>query len=129
MDNFERAANARKALDAGPYEALENTLDYTIPTPSGEEVPGVRAYPISDLIADLFHLAAQNQVPIAPLIEQAMEHFGCDIVEQAWENDDEWNSHMQHRDNLGRVNNMLSMHNIPANYWPGIHRKLGMESN
>jgi hypothetical protein len=129
MDNFERAANARKALDAGPYEALEDTLDYTIPTPDGEEAPGVQAYPISDLIADLFHLAAQNHVPIEPLVEEAMEHFGCDIVEQAWENNEEWHNKMQDSSNLERVNDMLAMHNIPAVYWPAIYIKLGMESD
>ena len=68
---------------AGPYEPLENTINFTVPTPDGEEVPGPAAYPISDLISDLFHLAAQNHVPIEPLVDHAMEHFGCDIVEQA----------------------------------------------
>ena len=126
MDNFDRATNARKALDAGPYECLEDTINYTIPTPDGDEVAGPQGYPISDLIADLFHLAAQNGLEIEPLVTSAMEHFGCDIVEQAWEHNDDWHPEMQHEDNIVRTKDMLHMHGIPELFWPGIFIKLGL---
>jgi len=106
-NNFDRGDKALRALEAAGYERLEDTLDYTIPTPDGREVPGTPGYPIGDLIADLYHLAQRHELDMTELIHMGACHYASDVIEQAWKNDDRWESCLQHEANIPRATEVM----------------------
>lgn len=125
MDNFERGDRARRALDAGGYERLEDTINITIPTPDGKEVEGPGGYPISDLIADLCHLAQRHGLDVGSLLSEGIEHYGADCIEVAWEHSSEWNSLLQSEDNIDRARSVLRTAGVPEVFDHAIFVKVG----
>lgn len=128
MNNFERGDKAERALEAAGYAPVEDTIDNEVPLPNGELVVAFEGYVISDLIADLCHLAQRHGLAedIAALVAAGVEHYGADCVEQAWENSDEWDNELQSKDNLPRAERILSLAGVPAVFWAPVMIKLGL---
>ena len=129
-NNFDRGDRAKRALEnSGGYEPVENTLDLKIPRPDGTEADGHSGYPISDLIADLFHLTTRYSLDPSDMVREAWEQFGADIVEQAWENDEEWPSDtLQDSSNIPAANTVLELNGVPQEHFQGIYVKVGFIS-
>lgn len=125
-DNFDRGDNALRALEGGGYEDLEDTLDYTIPTPDGEEVPGRRGYPISDLIADLCHLAQRHQLDLPDLIRVGFCDYAADVIEQAWKHSDGWDNCLQHEANLPRAIEVMRTAGVAEEYHEHALQRVGL---
>ena len=127
MDNFTRGDKALEALTAVGYQDPERTLGITIPTPDGGEVPGPEGYPISDLVADLCHLAQRSRLDFMHLLDEGVEHYGADIIEQAFQNDDEnWGECLQAKSNIPVAETVLRTAGVPARYDDAIFVKTGL---
>lgn len=127
MDNFDRSEKALRALSAYGGETIEQTMDLTIEHPvTGEVARLPEGYPISDLIADLLHVATTYGVDPMEKINEGIEHWGADIVEQAWEHDDKWHSSLQDPTNIEHAETVLTLNSVPMLYWPGIMTKVGL---
>lgn len=125
---MKNADRARRALECGGYEKLENTLNLKLPTPDGDEVDAHSGYPISDLICDLFALCKQHDLNPADMIREAWEHHGSDIIEQAHQYDDGWDNLLQTEENGQRARELLALHHIPEEHWDGIFSKTGLDN-
>lgn len=104
MTNFDRADRALAALrhyTGNKAESGAGATDFL------ELAPNAKAYPITDLITDLMHLAARHEVDPATLTRRALEHYGCDAIEQAWEHADGWADTLQDRSNVRRALEVL----------------------
>ncbi len=125
-DNYDRAQSARKALACGNYEPLENTFNIELPLPDGgiKEVEG--GYPISDLIADLLSLAQYHELDPMHKISEGVEHWGADMIEQAWMNADDWADTLQDEGNYERAEEILRINKVPEIYWEGVLAKVGL---
>jgi hypothetical protein len=112
MDNFERIDKATRALDAGGY-----------PSPQTED--GVAS--ISDMIADLLHLAQNNGENIQGIWEKGLTDYGADTIEQAFQDNKEWDSPLQTHANVARAIKVLEAAGVPEHmHYPClIHVGLG----
>lgn len=125
-NNFDRADNARRALDAGGYEPVEDTLNITLPTPSGDEVTVPGGYPIGDLVCDLMHLARRHELDIEHMLREAWGHYGSDCVEQAWKHDNGWENCLQDPANLPRAEAILRVCGVPEEHHEHVYRMTGL---
>ena len=114
MDNFTRGDKALAAITS-QYED-PNTTD-------AEPVPG---YPISDMIADTFHLIRRLELDIPTLIHEAFTHYGADVVEQAWEHSDDWHEELQDESNQARAVAVLRTAGVPIELDYAVMVKVGM---
>lgn len=133
MDNFQRGDRALEALAVYRDEPLENTLEVVLPTPDGGEVrsPELDGYVISDLIADLLHVAARFGINPMDKIDQGIQHFGADCIEQAWEADAEnenaeWSDMLQAKSNIEHAAKILAINGVPEEYYNDIFVKVGI---
>jgi len=114
-DNFQRGDRALHALQAAEYNDPESTKGIELPTPTGEMVPGPEGYPISDLIADLCHLARRYDFDFMQLIEMGIKHYGSDCVEQAFHADEDWGPVLDERAQE-RATQVLRINGVPERY-------------
>jgi hypothetical protein len=125
-DNFKRGDRAAAALSATGYEDPAVTITESTPTPSGARSPGT-AYPISDLIADLCHLARRVGVSdLVELVEHGVAQYGGDCVEQAWENDEDFDNLLQTEDSVARALTILRIAGVPKRFDAKVLRMLGL---
>lgn len=133
-DNFERGDRALKALAAYSSNLplhIENEQELVetgkhafnfagmLPTP-------IEGSPISYLIADLCHVMRRHDLQVDEIVTNAIEHFGSDVIEQAWENDKEWHSHLQDESNLDRAKQVMEAAGVPEQYHDGAMKKSGI---
>ena len=129
MDNFERSNRALEALQStGHYEDIEDTLDIVLPTPDGEHerVAVLDGYPISDMMCDLMHLAARFGIDPMDKINEAIGHYGSELIEQAWEHSDDWDDTLQSQGNIIRATEILNINHVPIEHHDGIFIKVGL---
>jgi hypothetical protein len=126
MSNFDRGDRALQALAAADYRDPAETVGMKLPTPDGGEAPGPEGYPISDLIADLAHLAQRNGFDFQKLIDEAWSHYGADVVEQAWENSDDWHDTLQDESNQARACAVLRTAGVPMQFDHEVMVKVGI---
>jgi hypothetical protein len=124
-DNFERGDRALKAL----FAYRENP---DIDLPSAEELAEAGAHTIiregsgiAYLIADLMHVAQRVGVAVPAILAEGMEHYGCDCIEQAWENSEEWANNLQDESNLERAEAVLETAGVPTAFWRACMVKTG----
>lgn len=126
MSNFARGDRALEAIMHIGYEDPGVTIHQTIPRPDGTQAPGL-AYPISDLVADLCHLAQRIGVPdIGALLDHGLEHYGAECVESAWQHTDDWDNLLEHPSNAARALTILHAAGVPERVHDGVLRKLGL---
>jgi hypothetical protein len=120
-DNFQRGDRAAAALSATGYEDPAVTIADSTAFASGE------AYPISDLIADLCHLARRVGVSdLMELVDHGVAQYASDCVEQAWENSEDWDSCLQSEDNVARALTVLRIAGVPERLDAKVLRMLGL---
>lgn len=132
MDNFERGDRAMIAMKAYGYDAKGYNVEEEGVTGVGDvEVDGEtisfpHGYPFGDLIADMCHAMRRFDIDPFDQIIAGIEHYGADIVEQAWENDEDWHNMMQHPSNIERATRILDMNGVPSKYHEAILVKVGL---
>lgn len=125
-DNFERGDKALKALlaygipndnpegDQEVFSALGRALgadEEDLPTE-----PVAKNYPIGDLIADLLHLNQRYGGSVADIIDRGVAHYAADVIEQAWENSEDWDDTLQSEDNISRAIDVMETAGVPEPY-------------
>lgn len=132
-DNFDKGDRALAAMkayrDTGHgFTEKEGLLGVGTVEIAGEEVTFPRGYPFGDLIADMCHLMVRNEVDPLYMISQGIEHYGADLIEQAWENDDDWDDTLQSINNVARATRILEINQVPEVYHRAIFVKVGLVS-
>jgi len=125
MSNFERGDRALEAIRS-QYEDPTGTIGNKVPTPDGGEVVAFEGYPISDMLADTMHLIRRLELDIPTLLREAWEHYGADVVEQAWEHSDDWHDELQHESNQARAVAVLRTAGVPIDLDYAVMVKVGM---
>lgn len=123
MDNFQRGDRAEQAMvayqQAGGFTTAEGMIG--VATPVFEH-----GYPFGDLIADLCHLMKRHDVNPMDMVGTGIEHWGADIVEQAWENSDDWDNCLQDESNAERAIEVLNVNGVPEQYHEAVLVKVGI---
>jgi len=139
-DNFERGDRALHALAfymrGGVLEGFvpEEVVEVgegaiPVPRPDGTMATLPEAAPVSYLIADLLHLVTRYGLDPMEKINEGIEHWGADILEQSFSNDAErWTEIMQEDENLDVAEDVLRINRVPRMYWASIMVKTGMIS-
>jgi len=130
-DNFERGDRAMVAMKAygngGGFSEEEGVIGINEVEIMGVPVTFARGYPFGDLIADMCHLMARLDIEPMAMIENGIEHYGADLIEQAWFNSDDWHDTMQDESNIGRAIEILNINHVPIEYHDGILVKVGLK--
>lgn len=127
-DNFERGDRAMRAMEAYRGAGGASDEEGVLGLEGSEEFGWIKGYPIGDLFADLLHLCARYDVDGPAMMAQGMEHYGADLIEQAWEHSDDWDDTMQSPANLTRAQDILEINNVPLVFWGDIMVKVGLVS-
>lgn len=70
-------------------------------------------YPVSDMIADVCHALRRHDIDIDQVLHKAVAQFAADVIEQAWENSEEWDDHMQDESNIERAVTVMEAAGVP----------------
>ncbi len=116
MDNFTRGDRALEALKGYRlHHRLDGSAmsDKQIVTGSDDEDSTFGGYPLSDLLADMMHLAQRYNVDIHGVIWNGAAQFGADVIEQAWEHGDDWEPTLQDPANIPHAIEVLEITGVP----------------
>lgn len=69
--------------------------------------------PIPYLIADLCHLLRRYDFAIDDALNHGVAHFASDVIEQAWEHSEEWDSELQDESNIERAIAVMQTAGVP----------------
>lgn len=126
-DNFARGDRALKALVT--YTANPADIDISDEaqiTETGDHVVIVPGSTIAYLVADLCHVMRRVDVTVGETIASAMQHFGSDVLEQAWEHNEGWNNQLQHADNIPLAREVMTAAGVPDEAHDGALRLSGL---
>lgn len=130
MNNFERGDRALAAMEAyrvaGGFSEAEGLLGISKTKMLGLDVEFMKGYPFGDLIADLCHLMRRHDIAVDEMVSHGIEHFGADVIEQAWENNEEWDSELQNEDNEERAIEVMNAAGVPEAFQDAALKKVGL---
>jgi hypothetical protein len=113
-DNFVRGDRGRDAVQA-----------YCNATGVGA-TRDVLEYDVSDLMADMLHYVQREGWSIELALDKAAKHYGSDVVELAFANDDSWANPLGDPTNVPKAILVLKASGVPERYWQGVLVYVGL---
>jgi hypothetical protein len=125
-NNFERGDRALRAIVAYNNNLPLNIENEAMLIEVGDATVVTQGSPIAYLIADLCHVMRRHDLQIDEILTGAIEHFGSDVIEQAWLHDDNWDNELQTDANTERARQVMATAGVPSQYHDGALRKSGL---
>lgn len=116
MNNFQRGDTAERALNHIGYPPPSETKGNKLPLPDGGEKITAEGYGVSDLVADLCHLLQRHDIDIEDTISAGITHYAADVIEQAFQNSEDWSDILQDEENLDRARMVMRSAGVPEQF-------------
>lgn len=83
-------------------------------------------YPVSDMLADICHMLQRHGIDVGETFHRAMADYGSDVLEAAWENNEEWSNTLQDVSNRDRAIEVMKAAGVPEEVIEEALRRSGI---